>query len=200
MQPGANGEAATMQMLNVINSDKAEVTTFCNEGCAALWLDAACVCDLTHACPCNPNKRLACRKPSDIGVAWKQSPGPVNCKRMAFMFHHCGAVVCQRAVNTSHQNQTTREIMTSMNIVMDVLPSEMRSGQKTCVEQRCSCCAKNGMNNLLRGGCNKHHVRVNLEQGKNKRLNQNWRRPKDVFFICRNDNNNKGERFVEQVG
>ena len=62
----------------------------------------------------------------------------------------------------------------------------MRSGHKTCVQQQYSNSAKIRKSNILRGGCNVHHMRVNLEQGKG-RTNKNWKRPKEVFFNNRRD-------------
>ena len=153
-------------MLEAINLDKQQVTSFCNEGCVALWLEAASVCQLTYACPYKQGTQLSCQRPSDIGLAWKQCSGPANCKRMAFIFDYYGAEVYRRALSTSHQETTTKHIMNSMDIEMDVLPSEMRGGQKTCIQQQYSYCAKPRKNNILRVGWNKHHVRVNLEQGK----------------------------------
>jgi hypothetical protein len=49
---------------------------------------------------------------------------------MAFIFDYYGTEVYRRALSTTHQEATTRHIMTTMSIQMDVLPSEMRGGQK----------------------------------------------------------------------
>jgi hypothetical protein len=184
-------------MLDVINHNKKAVTALCNEDCGALWLEAADVCKLTYACPYKPNTRLSCRRPSDIGLAWKQCSGPANCKRMAFIFDYYGSEVYRCALRTSHQEATTKHIMATMGIVMDVLPSEMRGGQKTCVQQQYSYCAKNKKNNILRGGWNKHHVRVNLGQG-NVGTSKNWKRPKTVFFKSIRDPGT-AEKTVERV-
>ena len=186
-------------MLKAINLDKQQVTTFCNRDCVALWLEAAEVCQLTYACPYKHNTWLSCRKPSDIALAWKQCSGPVNCKRIAFIFDYYGTEVYRRAVSTTHQEATTKQIMATMGIVMDVQPTEMVGGQKTCIQQQYSYCAKNRKNNILRAGGNKHHVRVNLEQGKALRTNKNWKRPKEVFFNSRIDPNSAGEAVVEKV-
>jgi hypothetical protein len=185
-------------MLNAINQDKKHVTRICNQRCVSLWLAAAEVCQLTYACPYKPETRLLCRKPSEIGVAWKQASGPAACKRMAFIFDYYGSEVYRRALGTTHQEETTQHIMATMGIEMDVLPAEMRGGQKTCIEQQYSYCAKNFKNNQLRAGWNKHHVRVNLAQGK-ARTNKNWKRPKAVFFNSHNHPNIQGETLVEKV-
>jgi hypothetical protein len=198
LPPGTNGETATVEMLNTINSDKQQVTTLCNQGCVAMWLEAAEVCKLTHACPYKVNTHLSCRKPGDIGLAWKQNSGPANCKRMAFIFDCYGTAVHRRAACATHQETTTKHIMATMGIAMDVLPAEMRGGQKTCVQQQCSYCAKNTKNNILRAGWNNHHVRVNLEQG-NTRTKKNWKRPKEVFFNSRPVPNTLAERATEKV-
>ena len=118
---------------------------------------------------------------------------------MAFIFDYYGTEVYLRAVNTTHQEATTKQIMATMGIVMDVQPTEMPGGQKTCIQQQYSCCAKNRKNNILRVGGNKHHVRVNLEQGKAQRNNKNWKRPKEVFFNSRIDPKMPGEAMVEKV-
>jgi hypothetical protein len=170
----------------------------CNQACVAMWLEAAEVCQLTYACPYKPNTRLSCRQPSEIGMAWKQCSGPANCKRMAFIFDYYGSEVYRRALSTSHQEATTKHIMATMGIQMDVRPAEMRGGQKTCVQQQYSYCAKNHKNNILRVGWHKHHVRVNLEQGK-ARTNRNWKRPKEVFFNSRRNPHLPGERVVDKV-
>jgi hypothetical protein len=106
------------------------VTTICNQRCVALWLDAADVCKLTYACPHKPNTRLSCRKPGDIGLAWKQCSGPANCKRMAFIFDYYGTEVCRRALSTTHQEATTKHIVETLGVVMDVLPGDMRGVRK----------------------------------------------------------------------
>ncbi len=185
-------------MLKAINLDKQEVTRLCNQDCVTLWLDAAEVCNLTYACPYKPNTRLSCRKPSEIGLAWKQCAGPTNCKRMAFIFDYYGAEVYRRAHGTTHQEATTRHITALMGIMMDVQPADMRGGQKTCIQQQYSYCAKNHKNNILRMGWNRHHVRVNLEQGK-ANTKRNWKRPKEVFFTSRPNPTIGGERAVDQV-
>ncbi len=89
--------------------------------------------------------------------------------------------------------------MATMGIEMDVRPAEMRGGQKTCVQQQYSYCAKTRKNNILRVGWNKHHVRVNLEQGKASKTNKNWKRPKEVFFNSRINPNIPGDTVVEKV-
>jgi hypothetical protein len=171
-------------MLQAINNDKREVTRLCNQSCEALWCEAAEVCGLTYVCAYKPNTRLSCRNIHEIGIAWKQSSGPDNCKRLAFIFDYFGTEVYRHALGTSHQDATTKHIMATMGIEMDVLPASMQSGQKTCVQQRYSYCSKTAKNNILRAGQNKHHMRVNLEQG-TTRTKQNWKRPKEVFFISR---------------
>ena len=183
-------------MLQQINLEKQQVIKISSEGCVKLWLDAAEVCRLTYACPFKPNTRLTCRKPSEIGVAWKQCPGPANQKRMAFIFNYYGTEVYRHALSTTHQEETAERIMTSMGIVMDVGPTGMRLGQKTCIQQQYSCCAKNTKNNILRAGWATHCVRVNLEQGATQ-TKQNYKRPKEVFFNTHI--NPTGERVVEKV-
>ena len=164
----------------------------------ALWLEAAEVCQLSYECPFKPDTRMWCQRPSDIGLAWKQCSDPVNCKRMAFIFDYYGSEVYRRALSTTHQEAMTKQIMETMSIEMDVLPSEMRGGQKTCIEQRYSYCAKTRKNNILRVGWNKHHVRVNLEQGKEKHK-KNWKRPKEVFFNSCKNPAIAGELVVKKV-
>jgi hypothetical protein len=193
-----NGETATMQMLAVINADKQHVTTLCNQRSIALWLEAADVCNLTYACPYRPNTRLSCSKPGDIGMAWKQCSGPANCKRIAFIFDYFGSKIYPRALGTTHQAATTKHIMATMGITMDVQPGEMREGQKTCVDQMYSYAAKNAKNNILRTGWKQHHVRVNIEQGK-ARTKKNWKRPKEVFFNNHSNPNTAGETTVVMV-
>ena len=182
-------------MLQTINEDKQTVTRLCNSACVAMWLDAADVCKLTFACPYKRDTQLSCRRPHDIGLAWKQCSGPDNRKRMAFIFDYYGTEVYRRALGKTHQAATSEHIMATMGVVMDVGQTEMRSGHKTCVQQQYSCSAKNGKNNILRVGWNQHHVRVNLEQGKG-RTNKNWKRPKEVFFNSRRDKNVVGEMTV----
>jgi hypothetical protein len=116
-------------------------------------------------------------------LAWKQCSGPANCKRMAFTFDCYGTEVHRRALSTTHQEATTKHIMEAMGVVMDVLPGDMRGGQKTCIQQQHSHCAKTRKNNILRVGWQKHQDRVNLEQGAAK-TKKNWKRPKEVFFNC----------------
>lgn len=197
--PGVNGEAARQLMLKTIDVDKQAVTNLCNQSCDALWLEAAGVCNLTYKSIYNNNAPTPCRKPSDIGTAWRQCAGAENCKRLAFIFDYYGSVMYPRALKTTHQSQTTKHVMSMMNIVLDVNPGEMRGGQKTCIEQQYSYCAKTHKNNLLRGGWNKHHVRVNRQQGQGAKENKNWKRPKEVFFNTRSDQQNEGKRVVEKV-
>jgi hypothetical protein len=196
---GTNGEAATMQMLQIINRNKDEVTKFCHDSCVAMWLDAADVCNLTYLDPYRTNTRLSCRQPSDIKRAWQQCAGPDNCKRMAFIFDYYGSAIYSRALNKTHQAITTDNLLATMGIQFDVRPDEMQGGQKTCVEQQHSYTAKNAKNNILRGGGGKHKVRVNLERGKGARINPNWKRPKQVFFISRMNSNVAGEKVVEEA-
>jgi hypothetical protein len=196
---GTNGEAATMQMLQTINRNKDEVTKFCHDSCVAMWLDAADVCNLTYLDPYRTNTRLSCRQPSDIKRAWQQCAGPDNCKRMAFIFDYYGSAIYSRALNKTHQAITTDNLLATMGIQFDVRPDEMQGGQKTCVEQQHSYTAKNAKNNILRGGGGKHKVRVNLERGKGARINPNWKRPKQVFFISRMNSNVAGEKVVEEA-
>jgi hypothetical protein len=47
-------------------------------------------------------------------------------------------------------------------------------------------------------GWNRHHVQVNLEQGK-ANTKRNWKRPKQVFFNSRPNPNTAGERAMDQV-
>ena len=195
LPPGTNGEMATVHMLTAINDDKQAVTALCNAACVALWLEAADMCKLTYACPYKADTQLSCRKASDIGLAWKQCSGPANCKRMAFIFDYYGTEVYRRALSTTHQEATTTHIMATMDIVLDVLPTEMRGGQKTCLQQQYSYCAKTHKNNILRVGWKQHHVRVNLEQGKAERR-RNWKRPKEVFFNSRRNRTIEGETPV----
>ena len=186
-------------MLHSINVEKQEVTRLCNQQCVTMWLDAAEVCQLTYECPYKLDTRLSCRKPSDIGLAWKQCSGPANCKRMAFIFDYYGTAVYRRALNTTHQDLSTRHVMATMGISLDVQPEEMSSGQKTCIQQRYIYCAKTSKNNILRVGWNIHRVRVNLEQGKTQ-TKRNWKRPKEVFFNSRIDPTGQvKESVVEKV-
>jgi hypothetical protein len=196
---GTNGEAATMQMLQTINSNKEEVTKFCYDSCVSMWLDAADVCNLTYLDPFRTNTRLSCRQPIDIKRAWQQCAGPENCKWMAFIFDYCGTVIYPRALNKTQQAVTTDNLLATMGIEFDVRPNEMQGGQKTCVEQQHSYTAKNTKNNILRGGGDKHKTRVNLERGKGATNNKNRKRPKQVFFISRMNTNLTGEKVVEEV-
>jgi hypothetical protein len=199
LQPGTNGEAAAVQMLSEINADKKELALLFDRKCVAMWLDAADVCNLTVADRFKPNTRLSCHKPGDIAMAWRECSGPVNCKRMAFIFDYYGTELHQRALNTTHQVATTKNIMDKLGIVMDVLPEDMRSGQKTCVEQMYSYASKNRKNNISRVGWKRHHVRVNLGEGETKTTSKNWKRPKEVFFNSRNDPNEAGKTIVQKV-
>jgi hypothetical protein len=185
-------------MLKDINSDKQEVNKICHQSCVTMWLAAAEVCQLTYACPYNPDKRLLCRRPADIGLAWKQCSDPDNCKRIAFIFNYYASELYERALGGTHQNIITNHIMKTLGIEMDVQPTEMRGGQMTCIQQQYSICAKNMKNNILRAGGNKHNVRVNLEQGK-ARTNKNLKRPKEVFYNWRKDLDIQGGRSVERV-
>jgi hypothetical protein len=165
LPPGCNGAAATLQMLQTINNDKRRVTELCGRQCVQLWLEAAMLCGLTYECTATPGRHLACRKPSDIGLAWKQNCGPLNCKRIAFIFNFYGTEVYRRAFSTTHQEATTRYVMATLGIVIDVPPAAMCHGQKTCVQQQCSATLHIRKNNILRVGRNNHNVRVSLEQG-----------------------------------
>lgn len=185
-------------MLQDINEDKARVTQLCSHHCVQLWLDAAMLCNLTYACPATPGRRLTCLKPRDIGLAWQQDAGTLNCKRIAFIFDFYGTEVYRRALSSTHQEATTYHIMKTLGIVMDVPPAAMRHGQKTCIQQQYSATANNTKNNILRMGGNKHHVRVNREQGPS-RTNKNWKRPKQVFFTVHTDTSNPSNTTTEKV-
>jgi hypothetical protein len=117
---------------------------------------------------------------------------------MAFIFDCCGTEVCRRALSTTHQEATTKHIMETLGVVMDVLPGDMRGGQKTSIQQQHSYCAKNRKNNILRVGWQKHHVRLNSEQGAAK-TKKNWKRPKEVFFNCFIDPASPGRPLVEKA-
>jgi hypothetical protein len=184
--PGTNGATATMQMLNEINNDKQRVAHMCGQHCVKLWLEAAAVCGLTYECTATPGRRLPCRKLSDIGLSWKQDSEKLNCQRIAFIFDFYGTEVCRRAFTMTHQQTTCDTIMMALGVVMDVPPSSMLHGQKTCVQQQYSSTSNIKKNNVLRAGKNYHHVRVNREQGP-ARTNRNWKRPKHVFFTVRGD-------------
>jgi hypothetical protein len=95
----------------------------------------------------------------------------------------------------THQEATCSKIMATINIVMDVPPSSMRHGQKTCVQQQYSSTSNVRKNNVLRAGKNYHHVRVNREQGPT-RTDRNWKRPKEVFFTVRGDKSDPEEKVT----
>jgi hypothetical protein len=157
--------AATRDMLKDIIQDKKQIATLTGIQCGRIWLEAAELCELTYACPSTPGRRLACAKLGEIGLAWKQDAGPLNCKRIAFIFDYYGTEVYQRALSTTHQETTCYQIMDSLNIVMDVTQSDMPGGQKTCMQQQYSATSNIRKNNILCMGVNKHHVRVNREMG-----------------------------------
>ena len=161
-----------------------------------MWLDAAEVCQLTYKCPFNSPIRQPCRKLADISLAWRECAGPENCKRIAFIFDYYGSIVHQRALSTTHKTTTASEVMRNMGIVFEV--AEMKGGSTNCVQQQYSSCAKTQKFNLLRGGCAKHGVRVNLGMGK-KQPHTNWKRPKEVFFIFRDDTEQPGVKVIEKV-
>jgi hypothetical protein len=202
LPPGTNGTAAALQMLKDIERDKDRVITLCHKHCAELWLEAAKVCELTYECPATPGRRLVCHKTNDIGLAWKQDGGPINAKRIAFIFHYYGTEVYRRAMGTAHQDAATANILATLCVVMDVQPAEMKHGQKTCVQQMYSNTANVKKHNILRPGTWKHEVRVNLEKGKVRgtdRTHRNWRRPKDVFFMNRPDPYDPPNHEIEKV-
>jgi hypothetical protein len=199
LSAGTNGEAATMQMLQTINNNKAAVNKFCYDSCVDMWLDAADVCKLTYRDTFQSNNFLSCRKPSDIALAWQQCAGPANCKKMAFIFDYCGSVIYRRALNRTHQAVTTANLVASMQIKFDVRSEEMPGGQKNCVEQQHSNTSKITKNNILRSGEGKHKVRVNIERGKGATNNKNWKRPKETFFITRMNTALAGTKIVEKV-
>jgi hypothetical protein len=199
LPPGTNGAAATLLMLHTINNDKKRVTELCGQQCVQLWLEAAKLCGLTYECTSTPGRHLVCRKPRDIGLAWKQNSGPLNCKRIAFIFDFYGTEIYRRAFSTTHQEATTRYVMATLGIAMDVPPAAMCRGQKTCVQQQYSATSHIRKNNILRVGRNNHDVRVSLEQG-SEGTNKNWKRPKEVFFNIRSDpTSNQKSRLVEKV-
>jgi hypothetical protein len=144
-------------------------------------------------------RRLACRKLSDIGLSWKQDSEPLNCQRIAFIFDFYGTEVYRRAFTMTHQEATCSKIMATLGIVMDVPPSSMRHGQKTCVQQQYSATSNVRKNNVLRAGKNYHHVRVNREQGPTC-TNRNWKCPKAFFFTVRGDKSDPEDKVtMEQV-
>jgi hypothetical protein len=198
LPPGRNGIGTAQEKLKEINQDKKSVTTLCGQQCLLIWLEAALLCELTYECPATPGRRLACQKPHDIGLAWKQDAGALNCKRIAFIFDFYGTEVYRRALSTTHQEATSYHIMERLGVVMDVPPEAMLHGQKTCVQQQYSATSNIRKNNILRMGSNKHHVRVNREQG-NARKNVNWKRPKQVFFNSHTDPNDHKTKVVDKV-
>ena len=198
LPPGVNGATATMEMLKTIDEDKQNVDHLCGLECMNLWLEAAAVCEMTFACPYTPGRRLPCRKVSDIGLAWLQDTGPHMCKQMAFVFDFYGTVVYRRAWASTHQEVTYSVVMEKLGVQMDVLPSEMTGGQKTCGEKMYSCTANVRKNNILRLGQLQHHSRVSVAQGET-RNSMSWRRPKYVFFIMRPINGDKNNKSVEKV-
>ena len=195
---GVNGAAATMLMLETIDEDKKRVAHLCGQQCVKLWLEAASVCEMTFMCPSTPGRRLPIRKLSDIGLAWQQDPGRITCKQIAFVFDFYGTEVYRRAFSTTHQEMTFALVMDRLGVQMDVLPSEMEHGQKTCVQQLYSCTANWRKNNVLRQGKHLHGARVCLTQGAT-RTSLNWRRPKDVFFIMRPNNGDRKNQLIEKV-
>jgi hypothetical protein len=196
LPPGTN--SSTMQLLEEINADQKRVGHICGQQCLQLWLEAAELCELTYECPATPGRRLACHSRRDIGLAWKQDNGPVNCKRIAFIFDFYGTEVYRRALSTTHQEETSCHVMARLGIVMDVSPSAMRHGHKTCVQQQYGYTSNMQKNNLLRKGSRHHGVRVNLERA-NAGSNKNWKRPKHVFFNLREDKSDPPKKVEEKV-
>ena len=138
-----------------------------------------------------------CRKLSDITLAWNECAGPVNCKRIAFIFDYYGSVVHQRALSTMLQTTATAsEVLRTMGIVFDV--ENLKGGSKNCVGQQFSSCSKDHKFNLFRGGCGKHRVRVNLGLGK-QQTQKNWKRSKHIFFIYREDLERPGCEVIKTV-
>jgi len=183
-------------MLTVINDDKEKVASICNTHLAAMWLDAAEVCNLTYKCPFDARIRQPCRKLSDITVAWNKCAGSRNAKRIAFIFDYYGSVVHQRALSTTLEKATASEVLRRMGIIFDV--AHLKGGSKNCVRQQYSYCSKNQKYNLLRGGCGRHRVSVNLGLGK-QQTKKNWKRPKHIFFVYREERERPGVKVIETV-
>ena len=198
LPPGINGVMATSKMLKTINNDKMTVTSYFSGRCVEMWLEAAEVCQLTYKCPHNPMIRQPCRKLSDIGLAWRQCGDSVNCKRMAFIFDFFTKTLHQRALNQTHQASLTSGVMQSMGIVFDVLPADMPPGHKNCIQKLYSNWTKVQKENTLRGGRQKHNLRVNLGKGSSQ-TQQNWKRPKEVFFIQGDDPDWPGKKLLQKV-
>ena len=187
-----------MKMLETIDSDKQNVAHICGQELVKLWLEAASICGMTFACPHTPGRRLPCRKPTDIGLAWLQDTGPLICKQMAFIFDFYGTVVYRRAFASTHQEVTYAMVMDRLGVQMDVNPAEMTHGQKTCVQKLYSNTANVRKNNVIRLGQSQHHSRVCVAQGESG-MSTNWRRPKYVFFIMRPINGDKNHKSREKV-
>jgi len=198
LPPGTNGVMATSKMLKSINDDKEAVIAYIKSRCVEMWLEAAEVCQLTYECVHNSRFRQPCRKVSDIGLAWKQCGDSMNCKRMAFIFGFYTRALYQRALNQTHQAAITNGVLKSMGIVMDVRPADMPPGNKNCVQKLYSNWTKVEKENTLRGGLFRNKVRVNLGKGSGQ-TNKNWKRPKQVFFIKRDDPDRPGEKLLEKV-
>ena len=196
LPPGTNGEVATEKLLTVINDDKERVASICTAHLAAMWLDAAEVCNLTYKCPFDSRVRQPCRKLSDITVAWTECAGSKNAKRIAFIFDYYGSVVHQRALGTTLQTATASEVLRRMGIIFDV--AHLKGGSKNCVRQQFSYCSQNQKYNLLRGGYQKHRVSVNLGLG-NQQTKKNYKRPKHIFFVYREERERPGMKVIETV-
>jgi hypothetical protein len=202
LPPGTNGTGPAALMLRSINTDQKRVAKLCGRQCVRLWVEAAAVCGLTHECPFTPGRHLTCHTPGDISMAWRQNVGAVNCKRIAFIFFYYGTEVHKMALSTPHRDATAYHIMDTLGIEMDVLPAAMRGGQKTCLQQQYSNTANNKKHNILRSGKEKHQVQVTCEEGQSQaqaRTTKNWRRPKSMFFIKRQNPSDSTKLLVDKV-
>ena len=115
------------------------------------------------------------------------------------LFWRHGLPACSQ--HHSSGSNHAAHFVTTVNIKMDVTPSGMRKGQKSCAEQQCSNCAKIWKHDFLRerrGMDSK--VSVNKAQGKGAmKRSKNWKRPETDFFIDRIQSGNEGETIVEEV-
>ena len=186
-------------MLGDINRDRQCVNQLCGMACVEMWLEAASICNLTYECKYTPGRRQSCTSTGNIGIAWKQDSGSINCKRIAFIFDYYGSEVYKRAVGATHQDVTAMNVLGQLGIEIDDPTDDVRGGQKNCVQQQYSAAAKTKKNNILRIGTKANNVRVNREQGKQCSTKSNWKRPKEVFFNSTNVASELGGKRVTKV-
>ena len=194
---GSHSEKETQALLQAINRDKLQITSLISDAIEGSWVSYANAMGLKYQAPNTPESRQIVTI-RDLRQALRDLPDSEQPAAIYFITGYTRDVLYSQVLwGITHQAAVEDYVMERMHASFTTPRASMKPGHKTCVAQLYSQIYNRKKMKLQRAVLRENITLAVARYGKS--ANNNWKRPKHMFFVHTRQNNEGNTGGVDSV-